>query len=106
MNRVGKPAGGTQLLLDITKPLLSDTFISAASFPGDRPRAYRGQHRRPGRPPARSQGNVIVGRLIPAGYGMPIVLTVDDVRYVIERVDERSLLVMKILARALMRRCR
>ncbi len=52
-----KPATGRPLLLGITKASLStDSFISAASLPGDDPRPHRGGHQRQGRLPARPQG--------------------------------------------------
>ena len=72
MNRGGEPADGTPLLLGITKASLStDSFISAASFQettrvlteaaiAGRVDYLRGL-----------KENVIVGRLIPAGTGMP-----------------------------------
>src|SRR5438093_11642537 len=72
MNRGGEPAGGTPLLLGITKASLStESFISAASFQettrvlteaaiAGRVDYLRGL-----------KENVIVGRLIPAGTGMP-----------------------------------
>jgi DNA-directed RNA polymerase subunit beta' len=73
MNRGGEPADGTPLLLGITKASLStDSFISAASFQettrvlteaaiAGRVDYLRGL-----------KENVIVGRLIPAGTGMPV----------------------------------
>lgn len=72
MNRGGEPADGVPLLLGITKASLStDSFISAASFQettrvlteaaiAGRVDYLRGL-----------KENVIVGRLIPAGTGMP-----------------------------------
>ncbi|HLJ73176.1 MAG TPA: DNA-directed RNA polymerase subunit beta', partial [Thermoanaerobaculia bacterium] len=72
MNRGGEPADGTPLLLGITKASLStESFISAASFQettrvlteaaiAGRVDYLRGL-----------KENVIVGRLIPAGTGMP-----------------------------------
>src|SRR5438309_184354 len=72
MNRGGEPADGTPLLLGITKASLStDSFISAASFQettrvlteaaiAGRVDYLRGL-----------KENVIVGRLLPAGTGMP-----------------------------------
>src|SRR6185295_16635796 len=72
VNRGGEPADGTPLLLGITKASLStDSFISAASFQettrvlteaaiAGRVDYLRGL-----------KENVIVGRLIPAGTGMP-----------------------------------
>jgi len=72
MSRGGEPADGTPLLLGITKASLStDSFISAASFQettrvlteasiAGRVDYLRGL-----------KENVIVGRLIPAGTGMP-----------------------------------
>ena len=73
MNRGGEPADGVPLLLGITKASLStDSFISAASFQettrvlteaaiAGRVDYLRGL-----------KENVIVGRLIPAGTGMPV----------------------------------
>ena len=73
MNRGGEPADGTPLLLGITKASLStESFISAASFQettrvlteaaiAGRVDYLRGL-----------KENVIVGRLIPAGTGMPV----------------------------------
>jgi DNA-directed RNA polymerase subunit beta' len=73
VNRGGEPADGTPLLLGITKASLStDSFISAASFQettrvlteaaiAGRVDYLRGL-----------KENVIVGRLIPAGTGMPV----------------------------------
>ncbi|MEA2165597.1 MAG: DNA-directed polymerase subunit beta [Thermoanaerobaculia bacterium] len=73
MNRGGEPAGGTPLLLGITKASLStDSFISAASFQEttrvltEASIAGRVDHLRG------LKENVIVGRLIPAGTGMPV----------------------------------
>jgi len=72
MNRGGEPADGTPMLLGITKASLStESFISAASFQettrvlteaaiAGRVDYLRGL-----------KENVIVGRLIPAGTGMP-----------------------------------
>src|SRR5205807_8333241 len=72
MNRGGEPANRTPLLLGITKASLStDSFLSAASFQettrvlteaaiAGRVDYLRGL-----------KENVIVGRLIPAGTGMP-----------------------------------
>jgi DNA-directed RNA polymerase subunit beta' len=72
MNRGGEPADGVPLLLGITKASLStESFISAASFQettrvlteaaiAGRVDYLRGL-----------KENVIVGRLIPAGTGMP-----------------------------------
>jgi len=72
MNRGGEPADGTPLLLGITKASLStDSFISAASFQEttrvltEASIAGRVDHLRG------LKENVIVGRLIPAGTGMP-----------------------------------
>jgi DNA-directed RNA polymerase subunit beta' len=72
MNRGGEPADGTPLLLGITKASLStDSFISAASFQEttrvltEAAIAGRVDHLRG------LKENVIVGRLIPAGTGMP-----------------------------------
>jgi DNA-directed RNA polymerase subunit beta' len=73
MNRGGEPADGTPLLLGITKASLStDSFISAASFQEttrvltEASIAGRVDHLRG------LKENVIVGRLIPAGTGMPV----------------------------------
>jgi DNA-directed RNA polymerase subunit beta' len=73
MNRCGEPADGTPLLLGITKASLStDSFISAASFEEttrvltEAAIAGRVDHLRG------LKENVIVGRLIPAGTGMPV----------------------------------
>src|SRR5437868_4902401 len=73
MNRGGEPADGTPLLLGITKASLStDSFISAASFQEttrvltEAAIAGRVDHLRG------LKENVIVGRLIPAGTGMPV----------------------------------
>ena len=74
MNRGGEPAdGGTPLLLGITKASLStDSFISAASFQEttraltESSIAGRVDHLRG------LKDNVIVGRLIPTGTGMPV----------------------------------
>jgi DNA-directed RNA polymerase subunit beta' len=73
MNRDGEPADGTPLLLGITKASLStDSFISAASFQEtarvltEASIAGRVDHLRG------LKENVIVGRLIPAGSGMPV----------------------------------
>jgi DNA-directed RNA polymerase subunit beta' len=73
MARGGEPADGTPLLLGITKASLStDSFISAASFQEttrvltEAAIAGRVDHLRG------LKENVIVGRLIPAGTGMPI----------------------------------
>jgi DNA-directed RNA polymerase subunit beta' len=73
MNRDGEPADGTPLLLGITKASLStDSFISAASFQEttrvltEASIAGRVDHLRG------LKENVIVGRLIPAGTGMPV----------------------------------
>ena len=73
MNRGGEPADGTPLLLGITKASLStDSFISAASFQEttrvltEASISGRVDHLRG------LKENVIVGRLIPAGTGMPI----------------------------------
>jgi len=70
--RGGEPADGTPLLLGITKASLStDSFISAASFQEttrvltEAAIAGRVDHLRG------LKENVIVGRLIPAGTGMP-----------------------------------
>ena len=72
MARGGEPADGTPLLLGITKASLStDSFISAASFQEttrvltEAAIAGRVDHLRG------LKENVIVGRLIPAGTGMP-----------------------------------
>jgi DNA-directed RNA polymerase subunit beta' len=72
MNRGGEPADGVPLLLGITKASLStDSFISAASFQEttrvltEAAIAGRVDHLRG------LKENVIVGRLIPAGTGMP-----------------------------------
>src|SRR5207253_107883 len=69
----GKPATGRPLLLGITKASLStDSFISAASFQEttrvltEASIAGRVDHLRG------LKENVIVGRLIPAGTGMPV----------------------------------
>jgi hypothetical protein len=73
INRSGEPADGTPLLLGITKASLStDSFISAASFQEttrvltEASIAGRVDHLRG------LKENVIVGRLIPAGTGMPV----------------------------------
>jgi DNA-directed RNA polymerase subunit beta' len=73
MNRGGEPTDGTPLLLGITKASLStDSFISAASFQEttrvltEASIAGRVDHLRG------PKENVIVGRLIPAGTGMPV----------------------------------
>ena len=73
MNRGGEPADGTPLLLGITKASLStDSFISAASFQEttrvltEASISGRVDHLRG------LKENVIVGRLIPAGTGMPV----------------------------------
>ena len=56
MNRGGEPAGGTPLLLGITKASLStESFISAASFQ-DHARADGSCNRRPRRLPVRPEG--------------------------------------------------
>jgi DNA-directed RNA polymerase subunit beta' len=72
MNRGGEPADGVPLLLGITKASLStESFISAASFQEttrvltEAAIAGRVDHLRG------LKENVIVGRLIPAGTGMP-----------------------------------
>src|ERR1019366_10011744 len=69
----GKPATGRPLLLGITKGSLStDSFVSAASFQEttrvltEASIAGRVDHLRG------LKENVIVGRLIPAGTGMPV----------------------------------
>ncbi len=73
MNRGGEPADGTPLLLGITKASLSpDSFISAGSFQEttrvltEASIAGRVGHLRD------LKESVIVGRLIPAGTGMPV----------------------------------
>ncbi|MCU1245960.1 MAG: rpoC, partial [Acidobacteria bacterium] len=73
MNRGGEPADGVPLLLGITKASLStESFISAASFQEttrvltEAAIAGRVDHLRG------LKENVIVGRLIPAGTGMPV----------------------------------
>ena len=73
MNHGGEPADGTPLLLGITRASLStDSFISAASFQEttrvltEASIAGRVDHLRG------LKENVIVGRLIPAGTGMPV----------------------------------
>ncbi|MEA2464309.1 MAG: DNA-directed polymerase subunit beta [Acidobacteriota bacterium] len=72
MNHGGEPADGVPLLLGITKASLStESFISAASFQETTPVlteaaiAGRVDYLRG------LKENVIVGRLIPAGTGMP-----------------------------------
>ena len=53
----GRPAQGKPVLLGITKASLStDSFISAASLPGDHARAHRSRHQRQGGLPARPEG--------------------------------------------------
>ena len=57
----------SQVLLGITKSsLATDSFLSAASFPGDHPCPDRGRYQGQGRPrwPALKE-NVIIGKLIP-----------------------------------------
>ena len=72
MNRGGEPADGTPLLLGITKASLStDSFISAASFQ-ETTRVLTEAAIAGGVDYLRGlKENVIVGRLIPAGTGMP-----------------------------------
>ena len=53
----GRPAQGKAVLLGITKASLStDSFISAASLPGNHARTHRSRHQRQGGLPARSEG--------------------------------------------------
>jgi len=73
MNRGGEPADGTPLLLGIQSLPVDGQLHLRRLVPGDHPRAHRGQHRRPRVDHLRGlKENVIVGRLIPAGTGMPV----------------------------------
>ena len=56
-SRAASRRPGRPLLLGITKASLStDSFISAASLPGDHARAHRSRHQRQGGLPARPEG--------------------------------------------------
>ena len=52
-----RPAEGRPEIMGITKAsLATESWLSAASLPGDHPGAHRGRHRRPRRQPHRPQG--------------------------------------------------